>query len=162
MQASRRSGKAHQGSDSIGSSLSTGFQVYLSKRWNLYVGPSYAIRLAFCWVFLSCFCMLILSLPLFGLASNSTFLSPGFFVGRPRQYYTICQRLNLISGFFVFSWLIFLGIWNQQMWLVSCKRQGMLTDALTFPVVLSRWLKQDDCCVCFFVFPFFFVSGSFN
>ena len=47
--------------------------------------------------------MLILSLPLLGLGSKSTSLSPGFCVRRPRQYDTICWELNLISGFFVFS-----------------------------------------------------------
>ena len=47
--------------------------------------------------------MMILTLPLLGLGSKSTSLSPGFCVCRPRQYDTICWKLNLISGFFVFS-----------------------------------------------------------
>ena len=57
-------------------------------------------------VFLSYFSMLILSLPLLGLGSKSTSLSPGFCVRRPRQYDTICWELDLISGFFVFFLLI--------------------------------------------------------
>ena len=69
MQASRRSVKTHKGSGPIGSSLSTGFQVYLSKCWDPYVSPRCTMRLAFFWVFLSCFCMLILSLPLLDLGS---------------------------------------------------------------------------------------------
>ena len=58
--------------------------------WDPYVSPGCTIRLAFFWVFLLCFSMLILSLPLLGLRSKSTSLSPGFCVRRPRQYDTIC------------------------------------------------------------------------
>ena len=47
MQALRRSVKAHQSFGSIGSSLSTGFQVYLSKCWDPYVSPGCMIRLVF-------------------------------------------------------------------------------------------------------------------
>ena len=43
MQASRRSVKTHYSFCSIGSSLSTGFQVYLSKSWRPYVSPSCTI-----------------------------------------------------------------------------------------------------------------------
>ena len=64
-------------------------------------------------VFLPYFSMLILLLPLLGLGSKSTSLSPGFCVRRPRQYDTICWKLNLISGFFVFFLAICLGRWNQ-------------------------------------------------
>ena len=46
--------------------------------------------------------MVILSLPLLGLGSKSNSLSPGFCVCRPRQYNTICWKLDLISVFFVF------------------------------------------------------------
>ena len=84
MEASRRSVKAHQDSDPIGSSLSNGFQVYLSKCWDPYVSPSCTIQLAIFWVFLPCFYMSILSLPLLGLGSKSTSPSPGFCVHRPR------------------------------------------------------------------------------
>ena len=54
---------------------------------------------------LSYFSMLILSLPLSGLSSKSTSLSPGFSVCGPRQYNTICWELNLIFEFFAFFWL---------------------------------------------------------
>ena len=47
MQASRRSVKVHWSFHSIGSSLSTGFQVYLSKCWDPYVSPGWTIRLVF-------------------------------------------------------------------------------------------------------------------
>ena len=43
MQASRRSVKAHYSFGSIGSSLSTGFQVYLSECWDPYMSPSCTI-----------------------------------------------------------------------------------------------------------------------
>ena len=47
MQALRRSVKAHYSFGSIGSSLSTGFQVYLSKSWDQYVSSGCMIRLVF-------------------------------------------------------------------------------------------------------------------
>ena len=50
--------------------------------------------------------MLILSLPLLGLGSKATSLSPAFCKRRPGQYDTICWELNLISGFFALFWLI--------------------------------------------------------
>ena len=49
--------------------------------------------------------MLILTIPLVGLCSKSTCLSPWFSICSPRQYGTICWQLNLISGFFAFFWL---------------------------------------------------------
>ena len=52
MQGSRWSVKARQGPCPIGSSLSTGFQVYLPKCWDSYVSPGCTIELAFFWVFL--------------------------------------------------------------------------------------------------------------
>ena len=58
-------------------------------------------------VFLPYSSMLNLSLPLLGLGSKSTSLSPGFCVRRPRQCNMICWKLNLISGFFVFSGYLF-------------------------------------------------------
>ena len=63
-------------------------------------------------VFLPYFSMLILSLPLLGLGFESTCLSPGFYVRRPKQYDMICWELNLISGFFAFFWLI---VWGDAM-----------------------------------------------
>ena len=59
------------------------------------------------------FSMLILSLPLLGPGSKSTSLSPEFCVLRLRQYDTICWKLNLISGFFLFFLAVCLGGWNQ-------------------------------------------------
>ena len=47
MQASRRSVKAHYSFGSIGCSLSTGFQVYLSKCWDPFVSPGCRIGLVF-------------------------------------------------------------------------------------------------------------------
>ena len=47
MQASRRSGKAHQSLGSGGSSHSTGLKIYLSKCWDPYVSPGCTIRLVF-------------------------------------------------------------------------------------------------------------------
>ena len=47
MHASRRSVKAHYSFGSIASSLSTGFQVYLSKCWDPCVSPGCTIRLVF-------------------------------------------------------------------------------------------------------------------
>ena len=102
MQASRGSVKVRFRFGSIRSSLSTALEVYLSKCLDPYVS---AIRF-FSAVFLSYFNMLILSLPIIGLGSKSTFLSPGFCVRRPKQYDTICWELNLISGFFAFFWLV--------------------------------------------------------
>ena len=107
MEASRRSVKAHQSLSSIGSFLSTEFQVYLSKCWDPFVSPGCTIRLVFFCSFSALFQLVILALPLLGLGSKSTSLSPGFCVRRPRQYNMICWELNLISGFFAFLWLIF-------------------------------------------------------
>ena len=70
--------------------------------------------------------LLILSLPLLGLGSNSTSLSPWFCVHRRRQYDTIC-------------WEFYRG-WSQWMWLVSCRRQGMLTQG---PATRSQvWVES--------------------
>ena len=99
VQALRRSVKVQQGPGPFASFLTTWFQVYLSKCWDPYVSPGCMIRLAFFWVFLPCFSMLILSLPPLGLGSKSTCLSPGFCVCRPRQYNTICWKLGLFVFF---------------------------------------------------------------
>ena len=72
--------------------------------------------------------MSILSPPLLGLGSNFASLSSGFCVRRPRQYNTICWELDLVSRLFVFFLVDCLGGWNQEIWLVSCRRQGMLTQ----------------------------------
>ena len=47
MQASRRSVKAHYSFGSIGSSVNTGLQVYVSKCWDPYVSPGCTIKLVF-------------------------------------------------------------------------------------------------------------------
>ena len=77
MQASRRSVKALYSFGSIGSSLSTGFQVYLceSKLYDMF----------FSTVLFPYFNMLILSLPIKGMGPKSASFSPGFCVRRPRQ-----------------------------------------------------------------------------
>ena len=106
MKAARQSVEAHWGAGPIGSSLSTRFQDYHSKCWDQYVSPRCTIWLVFFWVFLPCCCMLIMLLPLLKMDLKSTSLSPGFCVCRQRQYNTICWMLDLISGFFAFSWLI--------------------------------------------------------
>ena len=104
MQASRGSVKVRFRFGSIRSSLSTALEVYLSKCLDPYVS---AIRF-FSAVFLSYFNMLILSLPIIGLGSKSTFLSPGFCVCRPRQKEAISMNWNPICWFFAFFLLIVL------------------------------------------------------
>ena len=81
----------------IGSSLSTGFQVYLFKCWDPCMSPGRMIRLAFFLVFLISFCMLIFSLPVLGWGSQPISLSPGFCVCKPRQKEMICWSLDLLS-----------------------------------------------------------------
>ena len=62
--------------------------------------------------------LLILSLTLLGHGCKSTFLSPGFSECRLRQYDTICWELDLVTGFYISSWMI---IW---VWLdVDCVLQ---------------------------------------
>ena len=95
------------------------------------MSPGCTIRFAFFLVFLPCFCMLILSLPLLGLRSKSTSLSPGFCVRGPRQYDMIEWKFGLISEFFVFLQFIVLGKWNQGMWQVSCRELSMATKGPT-------------------------------
>ena len=73
----------------------------------IHMSPGCTIRLAFFWVFLPCFCMLFLSLPLLRMSSKSTSLSPAVCVLWPRQYNMIYWKLGLIFGFFVFPGLLF-------------------------------------------------------
>ena len=82
MQALRRSGKAQFRFGFIGFSLSSGFQVFLSKCWHLYVTES--CTMFFSVVFLPYLRMLILSLPILVLRSKSSSLSSDFRVCRPR------------------------------------------------------------------------------
>ena len=93
--------------------------------------------------------MLNLSLPLLGLGFKSTSLNPGFcwfssLFGVESHFWVLC--LFLVNN---------LGGWNQLMWLVSSRRQGMLTveptrdpkcrlnisSFLTLPHLL-------DCLIC--------------
>ena len=104
MQASRRSVKAHFGS--IGSSLSTGFQVYLSKCWDPYVSPGCTMRLVFLCGLSTLFQHVDLATTSFRAGFQVYLSYPWFCVGRPRQYDTICWELNLISGFVAFLCLI--------------------------------------------------------
>ena len=114
MEAWRQLVKAHYDSGPISSSRSTGFQVYLSNCWDPYVSPGCMIQLAFFWVFLPCLSMLTLSLPHLGLSSKPTSFSRGFCVPRPKQYVTICWKLDLTFRFFFFFFVVdCLGGWNQ-------------------------------------------------
>ena len=100
------------------------------------MSPGCTIWLTFFWVFLPCFGMFILSLPLLGLGSKFTTLSPGFCVSRWRQYNTICWELNLISGFFAFFWLI---VWvdgiNKRGWCLAGGRGYWLKGPPQVPSV---------------------------
>ena len=82
--------------------------------------------------FLFGFSLLILSLSLLGLGTKSTSISPGLCVRRPRQYKTICLEFGI---FFFRIFCLFLvdcwGGWSQWMWLVSCRRPGMLIQRPT-------------------------------
>ena len=80
------------------------------------------------------FILLILPLPLLGLGCKSNSLSPWFCVRRPSQCDAICWEFDLSSGFFVDC----LNGWNQWMWLVSCSRQGMLTQGSS-PDSKCKW-----------------------
>ena len=102
-------------------SLITGF---------LFVSSGLYNGICFLLCFFFCPNMLILSLPLLGLYSKSTFLSAGYCVYRLRQYSMICWEFDLF--FRIFCFLIdCLGGQNQWMWLVSFRRQGMLTQVPT-------------------------------
>ena len=111
------------------------------KCWDPYVSPGCMIRLAFFWVFHPCFCMLILShlskgpvpsLPL--LALGSVYVGKG----STTQYHTICWKLDLISGFFFFSWLI---VWedgiNKCGWCLAGGRGFWLKGLHQIPSVSS-------------------------
>ena len=104
MQASRRSVKAHQSFGSIGSSLSTGFQVYLSKCWDLYASPDCMVQRVFFSSFFAFFQHV--DLVTTSLRAGFQVYRPGFSECRSREYDTICWELNMSSGFFTFLWLI--------------------------------------------------------
>ena len=89
------------------SSLSTGFQVYLSKCWDPYVSPGCTARLAFFWVFLLCFSILILSLPLLGLGPSLPLLALGsVYVGQGSTIRLVGSWISFLDSLFFFSWLI--------------------------------------------------------
>ena len=128
MQASRQSVKAHQSFGSIGFSLSTGFQVYLSNCWDPYVSPGCTIRLVF-------FCSFSAFFQHFDLVTTS--LRAAFQVYLS-QAWVLCMQtkavqynlLGVESHLWVLCFVLvnFLGRWNQYMWLVSCRRQGIVTQ----------------------------------
>ena len=136
MQASKRSVKAQQGSGSIGSSLSAGLEVYLSKCRDPYVSPGCTISLAFFRVFLSCFKILILSLPVLGLGSKSNSLSLGSSERRPSQYFRICWKSDLISQFFVFFLVLlyFVVSRSQSLDLGGQNMMAVMSASLFFPL----------------------------
>ena len=78
-------------------------------------------------VLFHCLNIFILPLPLLGLGSKSTSLSLGFCVSRPWEHDTICLWLIifLILRFFLVDCL---SGRNQWMWLMSCRRQGVLSQ----------------------------------
>ena len=90
------------------------------------VSPVCMIQPAFCYVFFPGISLLYLSLPLLRLGCKSTFLSPGFCVQKPRQYNMISCEFDHFSVFFFLIYCF--GGWSHWMWLVSCRRQGMLTQ----------------------------------
>lgn len=90
--------------------------------------PVCMIQPVFCYVFFPGISLLFLSLPLLRLGCKSTFLSPGFCVQKPRQYNMISCEFDHFSVFFFLD--LFFGGWSHWMWLVSCRRQGILTQGL--------------------------------
>ena len=100
------------------------------------------------------------------LDSKSTSLSRGFCVRRPRQYNTTCWKLDLISGFFVFPWLIVLGRRSQWIQLVHCRRQGIMTQEPNQIPDVSRLFHHSlhfDILLSHILSPFiFFISDPFN
>ena len=106
MQASRQSVKAHYSFGSIGSSLSTGFQVYLSKCWDPYVSPSCTIcfflqffsLISVCW---SCHYLSkgwVPSLPLLALGS--------VYVDQGNRIQFFGSTISFLGSLFV-SWFVF-------------------------------------------------------
>ena len=65
------------------------------------------------------------------------------------------------------SWLIYIRVWvGYKGWVSSYSFCFFCCTFvfcyLTFSVPLFRWLEDDGCCVCIFVFSSFSVSGPFN
>ena len=79
---------------------------FLSKCCNPYVSPGSTIQVALFWVFLPCFCMLILSLPFLGLGSKSSCLGPGFvYVGQGSRIQFIGSWISFLDSLFFPGWL---------------------------------------------------------
>ena len=125
MQASAWSVKTHQGFGSIGSSLSTGFQIYLSNYQDRYVSPGCTTRCAFFWSLSS----------LFQHVDLVTTSLRAWFQVYLSQPWVLCTQAKTVQkdllGVESCFWVLFLvnclGGWNPEMWLVPCRRQGMLT-----------------------------------
>ena len=154
MQASRQSVKAHQSFGSIGSSLSTGFQVHLSKFWDPCVSPGCAVRLVFFWSLSALFQHVDLI---------TTSLRAGFQVYFSQAWF-LCTQAKLVrydlleveSHFWVISFFqgICLDGSNEYMLVVSCRRQGMLTQwPAPYPkckLNISSFLKLPYLLDCLF------------
>ena len=144
MQASRQSVKAHQSFSSIGSSLCTGFQVYLAKCWDPYVSPGCTIQVVFFCTFSTLFQHVDLV---------NTFLKAWFQVYLS-QPWVLCTQTKAVSydlmgvesDFWVlFFFLVnFLGGWNQYMWLVPAPGPKCKLNFSSF-LTLSH---LSDCLIC--------------
>ena len=144
MQVSRQSVKAHQSFSSIGSSPSTGFQVYLAKCWDPYVSPGCMIRVVF-------FCSFSTLFQHVDLVNTSL---KAWFQVYLSQPWVLCTQTKAVSydlmGVESDFWVLFfflvncLGGWNQYMWLVpapgpKCKLN--FSSFLTLP-------HLSDCLIC--------------
>ena len=111
MQASRRLVKTHQGPGPISSSFSNGFQIYLCKCCD-HESRLYDQRIFF-WVSLPSFSILILSLPLLGLDSQSTSLTHFLDCLKcTRNAMPIAVLLQMKRGYGIGEgWLIYIRIW---------------------------------------------------
>ena len=138
----------------IGSSLSTGFQVLLSNYCDPYMSLACTIGLAFFWVFLPCFCMLILSLHVIELGSKSAFLNPGFCVHRLSSTIRFVGSLISFLGFlFLPAWLFWASGINKCGWCFARGRGCWLKGLHQIPSV--SWLLRHsytshllDCLIC--------------
>ena len=144
MQASKRSVKAHQSFSSIGSSLSTGFQVYLSKCWDPYVSRG-------CMIWLVFFCSISTLFRHVNLVTTSLLAGSQVYLSQP---WVLCMqskavRYDLMGGeshFWVLCFFLVncLGGWNQYMWLVpepDPKCELNFSSFLTLP-------HLSDCPIC--------------
>ena len=93
--------------------------------------------------FLAGLSVLTLPLPILGLDSQSFCLGPVLCVCRPRQHSMICWEFDIFSGFPVFFLDDCLGGWSQWMWLVSCRRQGILTQEPNWSIVFIYLYEEE-------------------